>query len=104
VSAVALSALKVTLAVEVPIVALFYRHRWLTMALVCSVATGVTNYFMNTTWQALIPDRTIAIAIGEIGAFLIEAMVYAFVDRSAGIRRAFLASAVANAASFVVGL
>lgn len=97
------TALVVTLVVEVPIVALVFRREAGRMALVAAAATGLTNLAMN----ALLFGRVSYLAylgIGEVGATLLEAAAYYFGSRERNLGRALVASALANAASFAAGL
>jgi hypothetical protein len=93
-----------TLLVEVPIVAVFYTKQWRRMAATAAVATSLTNLAMNV----LLPDWTTSVfsflVIGETAALLLEAMVYFRMDRSRRLGQALVASAVANTASFTLGL
>jgi hypothetical protein len=98
-----LAALVVTLAIEVPLVAIVFRGQRARMALVCAVTTGATNLFMNTAFRTWIPERGLAITLGELGALAIEAAVYALASRPRDVPRALLASALANAASYAAG-
>jgi len=99
-----LGALALTLAVEVPIVALVFKGQRVRMALVCAATTAATNVAMNTLLRASIPGASLAIAVGEISALAIEATVYALASRPRDVPRALVASALANAASYAVGL
>jgi hypothetical protein len=98
---VILRTLIVTLLIEAPIVGLVYRR--LAMALVCLVTTGVTNFVMNRFLFRAASSAEQYILIGEIGAVLLEAVVYWLVARNEGAARALAASALANTASFVLG-
>jgi hypothetical protein len=98
---VILRALLVTILVEAPLVGLVYRR--LAMALVCAVTTGVTNLVMNRFLFRAVRSAEQYILIGELGAVLIEALVYFLVARKHGAARAIAASALANSASFVAG-
>lgn len=94
----------VTVAVESPCVAAVYPgERW-KMAGVCAVATSVTNVAMNVLLPRWLGVGLAFLLVGEIGALVIEALVYALVRRPRDVGRALVASAVANAASFSVGL
>lgn len=100
----ALTALLVTLVVEVPIVALIFAGQRLRMATCCFITTSVTNFTMNTVLFSLASSYTQYILIGELGALCIEAAVYAMCSRPRDLPRALVASAVANAASYAAGL
>jgi hypothetical protein len=97
-----LVAALVTVAIETPIVAAFYNKTRMRMALVCAVATALTNLAMNL----YLPRYTTAasfLVIGELAAFVIEAGVYLVATPGEPLRAA-AASATANAASFGAGL
>lgn len=97
-----LTALVVTLALEVPIVALFYRREWRRMAVVAAVATTITNLLMNLVLFGRVP-YLVYLGAGEVGATLVEAAAYFVASRDRGLGLALLASALANAASFAAG-
>lgn len=93
-----------TLLVEVPIVAGFYPKQWRRMAATAAGTTSVTNLAMNL----LLPSWTTSVfsflIIGETAALLLEALVYLRVDRERRVGHALVASAMANTASFSLGL
>lgn len=94
----------ITVAVESPCVAAFYPGRRASMAGVCAVVTSVTNLAMNVLLPRWLGTGTTFLLVGEIGALLIEAAAYAVVAKPRDVGRALAASAVANGASFGVGL
>ncbi len=96
-----LVALGVTLAVEVPIVAAFFPGRRRRMALVCAIATTATHLVLHFVLPRFLPPGT-ALLAGEALATVAEAAAYAIVSRDLG--RSLVASAVANAASYALGL
>jgi hypothetical protein len=98
---VILRALLVTILVEAPLVGLVYRR--LSMALVCAVTTGVTNFVMNRFLFRALRSAEQYVLIGELGAVVVEALIYFLVAREQGAARAIDASALANSASFVAG-
>jgi hypothetical protein len=99
-----LLALGVTLVVETPIVASFFRDEAARMALV-SVATNIcTNLAMNMLLFQAAPSYSTYLLVGEIAAVLLEAAVYYSASREHELGRALAASALANAASFGAGL
>lgn len=99
-----LFAWAVTVAIESPCVAAVYPgERW-KMAGVCAVATSVTNLAMNVLLPRWLGVGLAFLLVGEIGALLLEAAVYALVRRPRDVGRALVASALANGASFTVGL
>ena len=97
-------ALAITLVAETPIVAAFYPGHRLRMALACAVATTATNLALNfTLLHARLPyDPTLL--VGETGALVFEAVVYALLAPRRDWPRAIAASAAANFASFALGL
>jgi hypothetical protein len=99
-----LAALAITLAVEVPIVALFYRGRGLRMIAACVLANAATNLAMNLLLVRAHLAYDATLLTGESAALLAEACVYGVVDREHDWARALTASAAANLASFGAGL
>jgi hypothetical protein len=102
-------ALLVTIAVEVPIVALIYAElRW-RMAVVALVATSATHYAMHQPLRGFFAGTGHPVLYAEIAVVLAEAVVLFAASRHQRYegRRATTAigaSLVANAASYVVGL
>lgn len=74
------------------------------MAAVCAVTTSVTNLAMNVFLPRWLGTGMTFLLVGETGALLIEAAVYALVAKPRDPGRALAASAVANSASFGAGL
>jgi hypothetical protein len=98
-------ALAITLAIEVPIVAAFYRGQRARLALAAVLANLATNLAMNMVivrGSRAAYDETLL--VGEAVALLLEAAVYAAVDRKHDLVTGFTASAAANLASFGAGL
>ncbi|HEU4382083.1 MAG TPA: hypothetical protein VFR85_01170 [Anaeromyxobacteraceae bacterium] len=88
------------LVVEVPIIAAFFPGRRLQLALTCAAVNGLTYLVLH--WVlGLLHWGSLPILVGEALATLAEAVAYAVASRQPG--RSFVASAVANLASFVVG-
>jgi hypothetical protein len=104
VNALVVSALLVTLAVEVPIVALLYRGARTRMALVCASITGLTNVAMNAWLFDALASYETYLLTGELGATVLEAAVYALASPRRHTGRALVAAGLANAASFAAGL
>jgi hypothetical protein len=96
--------LLLTVALEAPIVAIVFREQMARMTLTCLVTTAVTNVVMNTVLWSLASSYWSYIVIGELGAVTIEALVYAIVSRPRDVPRAVLASTLANAVSYGVGV
>jgi hypothetical protein len=93
----------VTLVVEVPCVALWYPGQRRRMAVVCAIATSITNLAMNILLPRwLSPGDTVG--FGELGSIGFEALVYALASRPRDIGRALAASGLANGLSFAAGL
>jgi hypothetical protein len=99
-----LIALAITLLAEVPIVALIYRGERGRMALTCALATTATNLAMNTLLLGSAGSYSEYLLSGEAGALLMEAGVFVLVSRDHDVGRALVASAIANGASFGLGL
>jgi hypothetical protein len=99
-----LLALALTLAIEVPLVALVFSGQRLRMALVAAVATTATHLFMHFVLPRLGLTYAGWLVSGELVALVGEAAAYAFLSRPRDLPRALAASAVANAASYAVGL
>ena len=98
------SALAVTLVIEMPIVALSYPGERFRLAGACAVATTVTNLVMNAWLSRASGSYDTYLLSSELGASLIEAIVYVAVSRGHGVGNALVASGLANAASFAAGL
>jgi hypothetical protein len=98
-----LAALALTLAVEVPLVALVYPGQRRRMATCCAAATAFTHLVMHFVLPRLFTGTVVLVA-GETLALALEALAYALVSRPRDGARALLASALANGASFGVGL
>lgn len=99
-----LAALALTLAVEVPIVAACYPGQRLHMACVAALITASTHLAMHTLLPLAVSDFASFLLIGEAMATLVEAGVYAVASRPPELGRGLVASAVANSASYAVGL
>jgi hypothetical protein len=97
-------ALAVTLLVEVPIVAAFYRGHRLRMAIACAFATTATNLALNLVLMRTTLAYDPALLGGELVALLFEALVYLAVAPGRDVSRALAVSATANFASFAAGL
>lgn len=94
----------VTVAIEAPCVAALYPGQRRRMALICAIATSVTNVVMNVALPRWLGVGVTFLLVGEIGALLVEAAVYALAARPRDVGRALAASALANGLSFSVGL
>lgn len=94
-------ALALTIGVEVPIVAAFFPGRRRRLALACAFATTATHLVLHFVLPRLLPPGT-ALVTGEAFATAAEALAYAAASGQPG--RALVASAVANSASYGVGL
>jgi hypothetical protein len=98
-------ALGITLALEVPIVAAFYGGQRARLAAAAVVANVGTNVAMNVLLVRSSRDSyDTTLLAGEAVALLLEAVVYAAVDRKHDLVKALTASAAANLASFGAGL
>lgn len=96
----ATGALAVTLVVEVPIVAAWYRPR-ARAARVALAINVATNTLLNRVWLVLVPWSTFAIVTGELLSFAVEAFVYARLLRR-DVDRAIAVAGLANLASFAI--
>jgi hypothetical protein len=94
----------VTLAVEVPCVALFYPGQRLRMAVVATGVNTISNLTMNLALPRLLGTGTLFLLVGEAGALLLESAAYAATAKPRQIGRGLVVSAVANALSFTSGL
>jgi hypothetical protein len=105
-----LPSLLLTLAVEVPLVALYFSGMRARLAATAALATTLTHLCMHFVLFDLLGPRRFLPA-GETLAFVAEALVYAHVSRSTAasgnlsraLTRGLLASALANTASFAAG-
>jgi hypothetical protein len=98
-----LAALALTLVIEVPLVALVYPGQRRRMAAWCAAATTFTHFVMHFALPRLFSGSGLLVA-GELAALSLEAIVYALASRPRDGARGLLASALANGASFGVGL
>jgi hypothetical protein len=99
-----LSALGLTIAVEVPAVAIFYPGQRLRLGGCCCLVTTLTHMALFLVLFRYVPLTTVTVLLGESGALLLEASAYAVVSRPRDFPRALMASAAANALSFGLGL
>lgn len=97
-------ALAVTLAIEVPVVALVYRRERVRMGIACAIATSLTNLLMNTWLLHRVRSHDTYLLVGELGASALEALVYVAASRQHALGCALVASGLANALSFAAGL
>ena len=97
-------ALAITLVIEVPIVAAFYRGHRVRMAIAATLANIATNLAMNALLvRGALPYNPTLLA-GEGVALAAEAIVYGLVAPGRDWAKAITASAAANLASFAAGL
>jgi hypothetical protein len=96
-------ALTVTLAIEVPLVALLFPGQRVRMALAALVANTVTNLTLNILLPRIPLVAPHALLVGELLALLGEAAVYAAVSRPRRVARALVASGLGNGLSFGLG-
>jgi hypothetical protein len=97
-----LLALGITLVVETPIVATLFPGRRLRLAFTCVVATTATHVMLHFVFPRLLPAGISPLVVGEAFATLAEAAAYAVASTDFG--RSLVASALANSASFAIGL
>jgi len=107
-----LSALALTLVVEVPLFVLIARRFGPTtkkraplwrLALAGAAGTCVTHPALWFIWPLVINDYTLYIASGELLVAAIESVTFFALARPISLRLAIAASFVANAASYGVG-
>ena len=91
-------------ALEVPVVAALYPGERLRMGLACALATAATNLFMNGLLPGLLASASAVLLIGEAMALVVEALVYFRVSKGRDWARALVASSLANASSYLVGM
>ena len=99
-----LRALGLTVAVEVPTVALFYPGQRLRLGLVCCVVTTLTHAALFLGLPVFVALTTWVVLAGEVGVVMVEALAYALLSRPRGAPRALMASSLANGLSFGLGL
>lgn len=97
-----LLVLGITLVVETPIVAALFPGRRLRLAITCAAANIVTHVLLHFVFPRLLPAGVSPLVVGEAFATLAEAGAYAVANRDTA--RSLVASALANSASFAVGL
>lgn len=97
-------AFVLTVFVEPIAVAFFYRDRWPIMALVAFIATAMTHLAMHRLLPIYIHDLDTFLLVGEAGALLLEALAFWLFDPEHRLGLALMASAVANTASFLLGI
>lgn len=97
-----LLALGITLLVETPIVAALFPGRRRRLALTCLGVTTATHLVLHFVLARVLPVEVSPLVAGEVFATLAEAAAYAVASREVG--RSLVASALANTASFAVGL
>ena len=99
-----LFALGITVAVEVPLVALAFPGERLKMAACDLVATTVTHLGMHLV-TPISPEAFLTwLIVGETTAVVLEGLAYWAVTNKRGFLWAMGVSVVANAASFSAGL
>lgn len=98
-----LTALAITIVVEVPIVAALFRGQRARMAVVCALATTATHLIMHFAVLRIGLPRPEAVVIGEAQALALEAVAYGLLARPRDWPRALVASALANSASYGAG-
>lgn len=97
-------AYALTLALEVPVVAAFFPGQRRRMAVACAAATTVTHLTMHFVLPRLVSSYGQFILVGEVGALVVEAVVYWLASQPREAGRALAASAVANLLSYGAGL
>ena len=95
-------ALGITIGAETPIVAALFPGRRLRLAATCVVATTVTHLLMHFAFPRALPAEVSPLLFGEALATLAEAAAYVVLSGNVG--KSLVASALANSASFAIGL
>ncbi len=93
-----------TVVAETPCVMAVYPGQRRRMGLTCALSTTVTNLAMNYVLPRWLGAGVLFLLVGEMGALVLEAVIYAAVGRPRDLARALVASALANGASFALGL
>jgi hypothetical protein len=96
-------ALAITLATEVPIVAVLYRGQRLRLAACCAAATTATHLLMHFALPHVVAAPAV-VPLGEALALVLEALAYWLAARPRALGLALVASALANLASYAAGL
>ena len=102
-----LLVLLLNMAIEVPLVMLFLRHRgWKRVVPVAVLANLLTHPALHFVLPLLISTSELGrfILVGELGVFVFESAVYLLLVRPRPWPLAVAAAAAANAASYAVGL
>jgi hypothetical protein len=99
-----LFGLLITIGIEVPVVAAVFQGQRLRMAVVCGVATTATHLAMHFLLPHVVGSMDQFMLLGELGALVVEALVYAVVSRPRDPGRALVAAALANGLSYGAGL
>ena len=99
-----LVALLVTLASEVPLVAALFPGQRVKMAAVAVAANVATNLLLNLVLLRRDLLGGPHLMVGEVFAVMAEAAAYSLASRPRNIARSVLASSLANALSFSLGL
>jgi len=99
-----LSALGLTVAVEVPVVVALYPGQRLRLGAICCVATTLTHALLFLVLFRFVALTSWTLVLAESGALVAEAVAYAAASRPRSMPRGLMASALANAASFGLGL
>jgi hypothetical protein len=102
-----LLALGLTLVIEVPVALLVLRRRgWRAVLPAALLANLISHPLLHFALPRVLSpaDRGTFLLVGELGVFVLEALVYLLVARPRPRAMAVVAAALANAASYAVGL
>jgi hypothetical protein len=99
----ALYALGLTLALEVPFVALCYPRQRLRLAVVALLSNALTNLTLNLVLPSIPAFQGSHVVIGEILAVVLEALAYTATAQPRNVGKAIMVSAVGNALSYELG-
>lgn len=99
----ALRALIVTVAIELPVVALCFPDQRLRLAFVALIVNCLTNPLLNLVLPAIPLFSGEHVVIGEVLAVVMEAVAYGLAARGRECGRALAVSAACNALSYEFG-
>jgi hypothetical protein len=98
------TALAVTLAIEVPLVAILFRGQRARMAAVAVLTNTATNLTLNLVFARMPALAGVHLLLGEVFAAVVETAAYALASRPRNLALSALASGLGNALSFGAGL
>jgi len=102
-----LLALGLTLVVEIPVALLvLHRRGWRVVLLAAVVANLISHPLLHFALPRLLSpaNRGLFLLVGELGVFVLEALVYLVVARPRPRAMAVVAAALANLVSYALGM